>query len=64
MIEDGDLDARDFEKRAGDDSPPLFSYVRDEPYKRGVLTSTARTASASYQRFLGRHKEVRDGRRE
>ena len=64
MIDDADLDARDFERRGGDDSPPLLNYVRDEPYKRGVLTSTARTASAAYQRFLGRHKEVRDGRAE
>lgn len=61
MIEDVDLDARDFERRGGDDSPPLLNYVHDEPYKRGVLTSTARTASAAYQRFLGKHKEVRRG---
>lgn len=61
MTEDG-LDERDIERRGGDDSPPLMNYVRDEPYRRGVLTSTARTASSSYQRFL-KHKEVRDGDR-
>lgn len=61
MTEDG-LDERDIERRGGDDSPPLFNYVRDEPYRRGVLTSTARTASASYQRFL-KHKEVQHGDR-
>lgn len=61
MTEDR-LDERDIERRGGDDSPPLMNYVRDEPYRRGVLTSQARTASSSYQRFL-KHKEVRDGGR-
>lgn len=62
MIEDGTLDERELEKRGGDDSPPLFNYVRDEPYRRGVLTSQARTASDSYQRFL-KHREVQHGDR-
>lgn len=61
MTEDR-LDERDIERRGGDDSPPLMNYVRDEPYRRGVLTSQARTASSSYQRFL-KHKEVRHGDR-
>lgn len=61
MTEDR-LDERDIERRGGDDSPPLMNYVRDEPYRRGVLTSQARTASSSYQRFL-RHKEVQHGDR-
>lgn len=61
MTEDR-LDERDIERRGGDDSPPLMNYVRDEPYRRGVLTSQARTASSSYQRFL-KHKEVQHGDR-
>ena len=61
MIEDADIDKRDLQSR-GDDSPPLYSYVRDKPYKRGELTSTARTASESYMRFLKKHREVRDGK--
>lgn len=62
MIEDSRVDERDLEKRGGDDSPPLFNYVHDEPYRRGVLTSQARTASDSYQRFL-QHREVQHGDR-
>lgn len=62
MVDDGDIDGRDFERRGSDDTPPLFSYVRDEPYRRGALTSTGRTSSAAYQRFLKKHTEVRDER--
>lgn len=51
------------ERRFGDDTPPLFSSVRDQPYSRGCLTSQARTTSPQYIEFLKRHhKEVRDGR--
>lgn len=49
-------------RRYGDDTPPLFSSVRDQPYSRGCMTSQARTMSPQYIAFLKKHsKEVRDG---
>lgn len=49
--------------RYGDDTPPLFASVRDQPYSRGCMTSQARTMCPQYIEFLKRHtKEVRDGR--
>lgn len=62
-IDDGEIDQREFQSRVGDDTPPLFASVRDQPYCRGCLTSESRTASLDYQRFLQRHKEYRDGRK-
>lgn len=62
MIDDGHIDERDFGRRGGDDSPPIFNGVQDQPYRRGTLTSDGRTASEQYMRFLQKHKEVRDGR--
>jgi hypothetical protein len=60
MIEDADIDRREFESRRGDDSTPLMALVRDQPYVRGKLTSEGRTASREYQAFLKRN---RDGRK-
>lgn len=51
------------EPRAGNDSPPLFASVRDQPYSRGSLTSQARTTSPAYIQFLQRLKEDRSGRK-
>jgi hypothetical protein len=62
MIEDADIDRSDLDRRTGDDTPPLFHKVRDEPYRRGTITSVGRTASEMYQRFVNKHKEVRDGK--
>lgn len=50
------------ERRYGDDTPPLFSSVRDQPYSNGRITSQARTMSAQYIQFLQRNKETLDGR--
>lgn len=52
------------EPRAGNDTPPLFSYVRDKPYSNGMLTSQARTMSPAYIEFLKRNKERLNGRPE
>jgi hypothetical protein len=64
--DDGDFDGSMrwvIDDRSGpNDTPPLFSSVRDQPYSRGSLTSTPRTASPAYIAFLQRNKEVRDGR--
>jgi len=63
--EDGDFDVSMrwvIDGRSGaNDTPPLFSSVRDQPYSRGSLTSAPRTASPAYIAFLQRNKEVRDG---
>ena len=45
------------QRRYGDDTPPLFSSVRDQPYCNGCLTSQARTMSPQYLAFLARHRE-------
>lgn len=45
------------EPRAGNDTTPLFSTVRDPHYSRGGLTSQPRTMSPAYIKFLERHKE-------
>lgn len=43
----------------GDDSLPLISRVEDPPPAGwGKLTSTARTCSAAYLKFLGKDKDV------
>lgn len=49
-------------RRYGDDTPPLFSQVRDQPYSNGCITSQARTMSAQYIEFLRRHKESQNVR--
>lgn len=61
QIEDADLIAR-----GGDDSPPLMSKVPEPPPSHwGVLTSTPRTASPAYLRFLdSARKEAGRGHRE
>lgn len=45
-------------ERYGDDTPPLFSQVRDQPYSNGCITSQARTMSAQYIEFLKRNREA------
>lgn len=58
MIDDGHLDASDIDRRRyGNDTTPLMALVPDQPYSRGVLTSTGRTASESYLAFLRRAKK-------
>lgn len=44
---------------AGNDTTPLVTLVRDEPYSRGCVTSSARTASDQYQAFLERARRAR-----
>jgi len=59
-MDEEDIDARrDFETRRGNDSTPLISLVRDQPYVRGKLTSEGRTASREYQAFLERNRNGR-----
>jgi hypothetical protein len=66
MIDDRTpIDKRDFERRTGDDTPPLMNKVQEPPPSHwGKLTSRGRTNSPAYLRFRfdARHKEVRDGR--
>jgi hypothetical protein len=59
MIDDDDIDKREFESRRGNDSTPLMALVRDQPYVRGMLTSEGRTASREYQAFLERNRNGR-----
>lgn len=40
--------------RGGHDSTPLVALVPEDPYRRGSITSQARTASEQYQAFLKR----------
>lgn len=43
--------------RQGDDTPALFSAVSEPPPSHwGSLTSSARTASEAYMRFIGKKK--------
>jgi hypothetical protein len=59
VIDDADIDHREFESRRGDDSTPLMALVRDQPYVRGKLTSEGRTTSREYQAFLERNRNGR-----
>jgi hypothetical protein len=60
---DEQLDERDFVARGGDDSPPLMAKVSDPPPVHwGALTSTPRTLSPAYIRFLYGAREARDGK--
>lgn len=44
----------------GDDTTPLVALVRDAGYSRGSLTSSSRTNSEQYMRFLkGKANESR-----
>lgn len=57
------IDQKDFESRFyGTDTPPLMAKVPEPPPAGwGKVTSTARTLSPQYLKFLGKkHKEVRD----
>jgi hypothetical protein len=59
------IDKRDFDRRIGDDTPPLMNKVPEAPPSHwGKVTSRGRTASAAYLRFVfaAKYKEVRDGR--
>jgi hypothetical protein len=59
------IEKRDFDRRIGDDTPPLMNKVPEPPPSHwGKLTSRGRTASPAYLRFLydAKHKEMRDGR--
>lgn len=48
-------------RRYGDDTPPLFSSVRDQPYSNGCITSQARTMSPQYVEFLKRNRDAAKG---
>jgi hypothetical protein len=59
------IDQRDFDRRIGDDTPPLMNKVPEAPPSHwGKVTSRGRTASAAYLRFVfdAKYKEVPDGR--
>lgn len=58
------MESEQIERSYGDDTPPLFSSVRDQPYTNGCITSQARTMSPQYIEFLKRHKEKQNERRE
>ena len=47
------------EVKYGNDSTPLMTFVRDQSYCRGTLTSEGRTASREYQAFLERNRNGR-----
>ena len=63
MIDDRTpIEKRDFDRRIGDDTPPLMTKVPEPPPSHwGKLTSQSRTLSPQYMAFLQKHKEVRDG---
>ena len=44
----------------GDDSTPLMALVPDGQYSRGKLTSSARTNSEQYLKFLGKTENRHD----
>jgi hypothetical protein len=46
---------------SGDDSTPLIALVREAGYSRGTLTSSSRTTSEQYLRFLGRKSDESRG---
>lgn len=66
MIDDRTpIEKKDFERRIGDDTPPLMNKVPEPPPSHwGKLTSRGRTASPQYIRFLfdARYKEKPHGR--
>lgn len=61
-IDDAPIDEREFERRGGDDSPPLMDKVQEPPPSHwGKRTSGSRFESEAYLRFFfKKHKEVRD----
>lgn len=64
-IRDGYIDQQEFDRRIGDDTPPLMNSVPEPPPSHwGKLTSQGRTASPAYLRFLfdQRQKELRRGK--
>lgn len=63
VIDDRDIDQREFESRRGDDSTPLMALVHDKAYSRGGLTSVSRTASESYAAFVRRARKEADAKR-
>jgi predicted transcriptional regulator len=65
MIDDRDIEHEEIvTRRPADDTTPLVSLVRDQPYTRGGLTSQGRTSSESYAAFVRRaQKEFRDVRK-
>ncbi|NBW20684.1 MAG: hypothetical protein EBR82_73245 [Caulobacteraceae bacterium] len=65
MIDDAHIDRREFERRIGDDTPPLMNRVHEPPPSHwGKMTSLGRTNSSDYLRFVStkKNKEVPDGR--
>lgn len=64
-IDDDHIDREEFASRLayGCDTTPLMAKVPEPPPAGwGKLTSTARTLSPQYLKFLGKHKEVRYGK--
>lgn len=52
------LSERDFERRYGNDTPPLMASVPEPPPSHwGTITSQARTTSPQYLEFLRRHRK-------
>jgi hypothetical protein len=49
--------------RSPNDTTPLVAMVPDEPYRKGMITSNARTASLQYLAFLERARRDRSKRR-